>query len=235
MTASKWQCAILLLAAVGCGANAQDLRREPPVRGDIQAGASKSATCAACHGTEGIAIVPAFPSLAGQSATYQYLELRAMKDGSRPSAVMAPLAEQLSDQDMKDLSVYYASLQAKRPPLAAATGNADLGQTLYARGDAARGIPPCQGCHGADGRGPEGAALPASTSRTPWHLYPALGGLQAPYLAAQLHAYKDGSRIGSAHDRIMQGVVQPLDDAAIDNLAAYLEQLAPPEPIAHSR
>ncbi|WP_336884824.1 c-type cytochrome, partial [Reinekea blandensis] len=35
---------------------------------DIEAGKAKAATCAACHGQNGISMVPMYPNLAGQKA-----------------------------------------------------------------------------------------------------------------------------------------------------------------------
>lgn len=199
--------------------------------GDSQAGAAKAATCSACHGPQGTSLVPDFPSLAAQSATYLYLQLRAFKDGSRANDVMRPQVESLSDQDMKDLSAYYASLRPAQSATATQAANTDSGRTMFTRGDTARGVPPCQGCHGRNGRGPEAAGSPASgaVSRPPtaWHTYPALAGQQAPYVVAQLKAYKSGARGETKNARIMQGVARNLDDSAMEDLATYINQLAP--------
>jgi cytochrome c553 len=35
---------------------------------DIEAGKAKAASCAGCHGADGIAVNPAYPNLAGQNA-----------------------------------------------------------------------------------------------------------------------------------------------------------------------
>jgi len=81
--------------------------------GDADAGKSKSATCAACHGADGIGIAPTFPNLAGQKADYLVGQLKAFKSGERKganAAMMAPMAAGLSDQDMMDLAAYYSSL-----------------------------------------------------------------------------------------------------------------------------
>lgn len=199
--------------------------------GDPQAGAAKAATCSACHGQQGISLVPDFPSLAGQSVTYLYLQLRAFKDGSRANEVMRPLVQSLSDRDLKDLSAYYASLRPTQPATANFAGKTDTGRMIFTRGDAAHGVPPCQGCHGRTGRGPEAAATPASgaVSRPPtaWQTYPALAGQQAPYVVAQLKAYQSGARGQTTNARIMQGIARSLDESSMEQLAAYINQLAP--------
>lgn len=81
--------------------------------GDAAAGESKAITCAGCHGIDGIATSPTFPNLAGQNAPYIVAQLKAFKSGERDSAqsaIMAPQASGLSEQDMEDLAAYFSSL-----------------------------------------------------------------------------------------------------------------------------
>jgi cytochrome c553 len=79
--------------------------------GNIAAGEKKSQPCQACHGKDGNATVdPQYPRLAGQYADYLAKSLRDYKTGARKNAVMAGFANTLSDQDIEDLSAYYASL-----------------------------------------------------------------------------------------------------------------------------
>ena len=82
--------------------------------GDPEAGKDKIASCAACHGTDGMGTAPIYPNLAGQSATYLESAMKAYRDGKRGggmSAIMAPQAQGLSDEDIADMSAYYASLE----------------------------------------------------------------------------------------------------------------------------
>lgn len=214
----------LAIIALGAGAawSAEDLRRQQPIDGDAAAGAAKAAVCAGCHGPDGNAIAPIFPTLAGQSATYLYVQLRTFKDGSRANPVMGPLSAQVSDQEMRDLAAHYAAMQRK--PATASADDADRGRELYRSGDASRGIPPCQACHGSEGEGP---ALASDERRPgpPWHTFPKLAGLQAEYLVSQLQAYKSGTRDGTSNAQIMRGVAANLDEASMHALAAYLSQL----------
>ncbi|WP_102797646.1 c-type cytochrome [Bowmanella denitrificans] len=78
--------------------------------GDVAAGKAKSATCAACHGANGISPIPMYPNLAGQKEQYLVLQLKAFRDGERKNMVMAPMAKPLSDDDIANLAAYYASL-----------------------------------------------------------------------------------------------------------------------------
>ncbi|CAM3787574.1 c-type cytochrome [Parendozoicomonas haliclonae] len=81
--------------------------------GDAAAGKAKSATCAACHGANGKAMIPNYPNLAGQNAAYLESSLKAYKNKERSggmAALMAPQAAMLSDADIANLAAYYSSL-----------------------------------------------------------------------------------------------------------------------------
>lgn len=82
--------------------------------GDVAAGKAKSAVCATCHGAEGIAIMPAYPNLAGQNAEYLASALKAYRDKQRQggmAAIMQMQANNLSDEDIANLAAYYSSLK----------------------------------------------------------------------------------------------------------------------------
>ena len=219
--------AAFAIAAEGAGAPANpaaavlDLRRQQPVTGDAQAGKAQSAVCSACHGANGVGVAPNFPSLAGQSATYLYVQLRTFKDGQRSDPVMAAMAASIVDADMRNLAAYYASL----PPTAGANGARALrGATLFDSGDPSLGIPPCQACHGADGSGPRAAAdVGAAAPRPPWSTVPRLQGQSGAYVAKALHDFKGGARGGTSNAAIMHGVAQSLDDADIQALADFID------------
>lgn len=82
----------------------------PAMAGDIAAGKAKSATCAACHGANGISQIPMYPNLAGQKEQYLVLQMKAFRDGERKNMVMSPMAKPLSDDDIANLAAFYASL-----------------------------------------------------------------------------------------------------------------------------
>jgi cytochrome c553 len=73
-------------------------------------------TCVACHGNDGVGILPEYPNLAGQHEDYLANSLRAYKSGQRKNAIMAGMAAQLSEQDIRELARYYSS---QRPSLCA--------------------------------------------------------------------------------------------------------------------
>lgn len=81
------------------------------VAGDAAAGKSKSATCGACHGAEGVSPNDLWPNLAGQKAGYLAKQIKAFRDGSRSDPMMGAMAKPLSDADIDDLAAYFSSLQ----------------------------------------------------------------------------------------------------------------------------
>jgi cytochrome c553 len=66
----------------------------------------------------------------------------------------------------------------------------------------------CMACHGAAGISPNG-------------IWPNLAGQKEGYLAKQIKAFRDGTRV----DPMMAPMVKSLSDADIDNLAAYYSGL----------
>ena len=81
--------------------------------GDPEAGKAKSASCAACHGANGISAAPIYPNLAGQHEGYLVSSLQAYKSGDRNNPIMMPMASPLSEQDMQDLAAYFSGLSCK--------------------------------------------------------------------------------------------------------------------------
>jgi cytochrome c553 len=83
----------------------------PVFAGDAAAGKAKSMMCAACHGTAGISAVPNYPNLAGQKEAYLTKQLKDFKSGRRNDPTMKGMVAALSDEDMANISAYYASLK----------------------------------------------------------------------------------------------------------------------------
>jgi cytochrome c553 len=78
-------------------------------KGDPAAGKDKSQVCQACHGLDGKSIAPNYPNLAGQHESYLVKALADYRAGRRTNPVMAPMAANLSDQDIEDLAAWYSS------------------------------------------------------------------------------------------------------------------------------
>ena len=87
------------------------LMASPAFAGDVEAGKAKAGICAACHGPAGISAIPMYPNLAGQKAAYLAKQLKDFKSGARKDPVMAPIAMGLSEEDIANISAFYASLK----------------------------------------------------------------------------------------------------------------------------
>jgi cytochrome c553 len=80
-----------------------------PITGNPQAGKTKAASCASCHGEDGNSENAMFPRLAGQYESYLIRALSEYKSGVRSNPMMMGFAATLSEEDMRDVAAYYAS------------------------------------------------------------------------------------------------------------------------------
>lgn len=192
--------------------------------GDAQAGAGKAVVCAACHGTDGNSLVPAYPKLAGQHERYIARQLSLYKNGGRENAIMMGFAAPLSAQDMRDLGAYFAAQKVVAgvadDTVIAEGPYADrkfyqVGEQIFRYGKADGSVPACAACHGPSGAGNPGPA------------WPSLGGQHAGYTATVLTAFRDGKVWGkdANANAIMAGVAASLTDDEIQALASYIEGL----------
>jgi cytochrome c553 len=158
---------------------------------------SVMSTCAACHSVNGLATNSQWPNLAGQNVDYLILQLTAFRDGHRLNALMPPgMLGDLSDQDLKQLSLYYSSLPSADYKDETEVNVRDLpGAHVRAR---------CVSCHGMSGN--------AVTS-----LWPNIAGQNAGYLAKQLRDYKSGRR----KHPIMEVIGGELNEQQIIDVADY--------------
>ena len=82
-------------------------------KGDAAAGKLKVYTCAGCHGIPGWKNpYPNYhvPKIGGQNYEYLIAALNAYKKGERSHPTMRAQGESLSDQDIRDIATYLASL-----------------------------------------------------------------------------------------------------------------------------
>jgi cytochrome c553 len=174
----------------------------------------EAVTCQACHGAHGEGVVDGDkPRLAGQSAFYLDKQLRDFASGARDNAIMSAIAKGLNDQTRAKLAAYYAALPvpAALEHKAPTAAQAERGHQLAIEGAEGKRVQACNNCHGPDG---SGVALSA----------PALAGQLAPYLAAQLKSWQQGSRKNDAGN-LMSSVASRLDDADIAAVTAYYASL----------
>lgn len=83
------------------------------IKGDVKAAESKVGMCIGCHAIPGYRAsypeIYTVPLLGGQNAAYIVAALQAYKKGERKYPTMRSIAASLTDQDMADISEYYAS------------------------------------------------------------------------------------------------------------------------------
>jgi len=178
--------------------------------GNIEAGKGKSATCAACHGPDGNSSNPTWPNIAGQHAGYIAKQLHDFRSGTRKNDQMSPMAMGLSDEDIEDLSAYYAAQEAK--PGVTQPKNIELGERLYRAGDAQKGLAACMACHG-----PNGIGNPAAN-------YPRINAQHAVYTELQLKAFKAEERDNDLNN-IMRDIAGRMSNDDIKAIADYVQGL----------
>lgn len=180
--------------------------------GDAAAGQALAAPCAACHGQNGVAILPAYPNLAAQGEAYLRKQLGLIKTGVRPVPLMAGQLDALSEADLANLAAYYASLPATVGQ--AADERLDLGERIYRAGIATKGVAACTACHSPTGAGNSLAG------------YPHLSGQPSEYVATQLKAYREGQRVSDDDlGAVMRQIAGGLTDGEIAAVANYVQGL----------
>jgi cytochrome c553 len=174
---------------------------EPSSGGGVGRGATLALRCTMCHGLRGVSTSQT-PTLAGQYASSIYKELRDFQSGARASAVMAPLVAELHDQDLRDLSAYYASLPRQQSP---ATQDLQSAPDIVATGAPMHNIPPCGSCHGR---------LTAKLG-VPW-----LDPQPRDYLKTQLDALAHGTRRNDTSAQ-MRNIARNMTTEEIDASVDY--------------
>jgi len=172
--------------------------------------------CASCHGADGAGNKALnAPKISGQKAWYIARQLANFKSGIRGShekdiygQQMRPMSMTLAnDQMVADVSAYVSTLKSPASP-PTIKGDAAAGKAAYAI---------CASCHGANGEGNKALNAPAIAGQNDW------------YIVRQLYNFKNGIRGADPKDSYGQQM-RPMamilaDDAAINNVAAYISTL----------
>jgi len=182
------------------------------VDGNYDTGETIAVRCGACHGPDGNSVNPQWPSIAGQHAPYVVRQLEAFQRGERTNILMISQAMSLTEQDMKDVAVFFAAQPAAAKSVAD-PGLVDKGEALYRGGDKESGAAACLSCHGPTGRG------------NPSAKYPLLRGQHATYVAATLREYASDARKSDGAAKIMRDIAKRLSEDDIVAVAAYVQGL----------
>lgn len=181
--------------------------------GDPVAGEAKAQLCQGCHGAQGNSTEPLIPKLAGQYSLYIAKELRNYQAGVRTHQIMNAMATTVNDEDLADISAYFAS-QKKMSGDGNHANENPLGKHLFLQGDRYRGVIGCVNCHGINGKG----RLPGTA------MFPVIGGQHKDYLRLQILNFRQNDRTNSASG-VMNKLTQLLSDEEIDALAEYISEL----------
>ncbi len=172
------------------------------VAGGVQASEvapASVAVCTACHGPQAQAAQPHYPILAGQTARYLYLQLRDFQAGRRVDELMTPIAKDMTREEMRELSDYYAAQKPPRQSFVADPEKARLGKL---KSDETL----CTMCHLGGFAGQ--------------NEIPRVAGQNFEYIVKQLSDFKARRRRNDGGS--MTSVAGTLNDLDIDNLAHYL-------------
>ncbi len=184
------------------------------VKGNAANGEKKIAMCIGCHGIQGYqASFPEIykvPKISGQNEKYLVAALNAYKKGERKHPTMRGIAESLTDQDMADISAYYAvhgvNPQAKLADKPSKDAPAAVAALIQ------KGA--CISCHGAN------FAKPVDPS------YPKIAGQYDDYLFVALKAYKTegNAKVGRANG-VMGGIAKQFTNAELKAMSKYIGSL----------
>jgi cytochrome c553 len=120
------------------------LRSDPASLELLQAeGRRQAATCARCHGENGISERELVSNLAGQNPDYLLRQMDALAGARRRHLAMVSALDGFSPADRELVALYYASMAV--PPRSADAGASARGARLYEQR--------CLSCHGSDAYG----------------------------------------------------------------------------------
>ena len=218
---SVWAALLVAVLTAPAAYAKADYHGLPPAGAAAQ-GATLVAVCAACHGSNGISVSPAYPNLAGQHYNYILKQLENFRSGARKNAIMSTMAMTIPPSkdhaNLKDIAAYFSRLSPMSAhlasPAAAASQQIELGRTIYDRGVAGKDIPSCAACHGLGGEGNGPMAIPV------------LAGQHAAYVLTQLEQFASGVRHNSP-GHVMHSIARAMTAAQEAAIAAYVRQLDP--------
>ena len=187
-------------------------------KADIAKGKEVATTiCAACHAADGNSGIAMYPKLAAQHSAYIYRQTLDIKEGKRTNgsaAVMKPMVMNLSEQDILNVSAFYAKQQPKPGEANPKQNDPVLGGKIYRGGLVDKKIPACMSCHG-----PSGAGIPGGGTEIV--AYPRLGGQHMAYVVDQMKAYKTGQR----KNAIMEDIAKRMTEEELNSVANFIQGL----------
>ena len=178
--------------------------------GDVPVTTTAQQVCGICHGKDGNATSPNFPSLAGQPKDYLAAQLNGFRSRSRADKAaiqyMWGLARNLTDAQIDGLATYY-SVQTSHSPGAGNSRQVPAGKQIFESGIAAQNLPACSTCHGSFG---EGSAIA-----------PRLASQHAAYIVKQLQGFQNTS--DRPNGILMKEACKGLTEQNMSDVAQYVQ------------
>jgi cytochrome c553 len=193
-------CALGVSLSAGVATHAEDTK---PPQSDA-AFREKIALCSGCHGADGVSQIDGVPNLAGEPDFFTEYQLLYFRGETRKNEQMNPVAEDLTDDDIRNLGAYYASLPG--PP---APTDPDPDPALTKEGAQLVKDRHCAQCHLDTfvGQGEIGR----------------LAGQHAEAIVKALHDYQHGARRGRGNV-IMPEIAYSLTDDDIKAIAHFMSR-----------
>jgi len=164
-------------------------------------GATKTLTCAACHGQGGQSPSNTMPILAGMWPVYFKKAIEDYAAGKRPSAEMEPYAKMVLQMGVDDVATFFSSQPRSATAVAVDPAAVERGRAAAAE---------CMQCHKTGGT----TIGPA--------IVPDLRGQPPGYLLNQMRLFKQDKRSpGDPNLTKLKEMMQKIPDDTLTDLAAY--------------
>lgn len=199
-----------LVASSALTANAADLAKGKQIAENV---------CAACHAADGNSGIAMYPKLSAQHAEFIFIETKAIKEGKRTtgsSAAMAPMVQNLSDDDIRNVAAYYAKQNPKSGE-ANPKENPEYGAKIYRSGIPDKKVPACMSCHSPNGAGMLAGGTAVKSA------YPRIGGQHATYVADQLKNYANGKR--TSPNGMMETIAKRMSEEDMKAVGNFIQGL----------
>ncbi len=183
---------IALLLAGGLVASAPALA--------VERGTMLAYTCVGCHGPNGNSVGPASPNIAGLGAETMFDMMKYFQE-DRPSTIMGRIAKGYTDEELKQMSAYFAKQKPVAAKQEADAAKAAKGEKYHEEY--------CDKCHEEKGSfDSDGSGI--------------LAGQWLPYMQWQLADFHAGKRDMSKKMRKrMEAMVEDNGEGSLDEIANF--------------
>lgn len=159
----------------------------------------RAAQCIACHGPQGVSLIPSIPSLAAQPRIFIENQLVLIREGLRDVPAMKGSLDGVPDAELTALAHYF-SAQTAPPP-----ARAPIDHPSFQRGKDLAKSALCGTCHLPDHRGRDQV--------------PRLAGQHEPFLLSVMKEYRD--KPGPGRDTVMAAALYGISDIQLRDLAHF--------------